>query len=144
MTGRTGRRAIVPTCLVMLLACAGHRIPSELRGYVILVERGGPGEQEANRERDELARAFRAGGFTVRRAVRGGSGPTAALVYFTFQGRDSPGGPTRLHLRLADTRSGIILRAATLAVDSLPAEPRQRAVAAVRALLAPDSTLLAP
>jgi hypothetical protein len=132
----TWRRAIVPTCIAVALSCAPHRIPSALRGYDILVERG---DEQSN----ELARALREGGFRVRRAVKGGSGPTAALVYFTFTQPETEG-PTWLHLRLADTRSGIIVRAATIVLDSVSQTPRGRAQAAVGALMAPDTISPSP
>jgi len=119
---------LVVLCTVVL-ACAASRIPDTLRGYEILVE--GRDEQSA-----ELARAMRDYGFRVRRNVRGGSGPTAALIYFTF--RDpAPGEPTWLHVRLADARSGVIVKAGTILLDSLTATPRARAAAAVQALVAP-------
>jgi hypothetical protein len=133
---RTRRFVVASCCVAALAACASHRIPTELRGYTILVERG-------DEDRNELARAFQEGGFRVRRAVRGGSGPTAALVYFTFRQPDADG-PTWLHLRLADTRSGVVLRAASLVLDSTARTPRRRAQAAVQALMAQDTVFLAP
>ena len=72
-------------------------------------------------------------GVKVRPKVRGGSGPTAALIYFTFSEPD-PGQPLWFHIRLADTRSGEIVGAATIQLDSLTMTPRARAVAAVKAL----------
>lgn len=136
MSGRMSLRTVVASVFAVALACASHRIPTELRGYDVLVEGRDPQD-------NELARAFRAGGFHVRRTVRGGSGPTAAVVYFTFRSSEAPG-PTWLHLRLADTRTGAILRAASIALDSVPATPRERARAAVRALMAQDTVFLAP
>jgi hypothetical protein len=55
------------------------------------------------------------------------------LIYFTFSdpGR---GQPLWLHIRLADTRSGEVIGAATIPLDSLTTTPRARAVAAVKAL----------
>lgn len=130
------RRAVLPTCLAFVIACAAHHIPTELRGYAILVERG---DEQSN----ELARALREGGFRVRRAVKGGSGPTAALVYFTFTQPETEG-PTWLHLRLADTRSGVIVRAASIVLDSTSQTPRGRAQAAVQALMAVDTVFPSP
>jgi hypothetical protein len=115
--------------LAIVAACGASRIPPGLRGYDIVVERG---DEQSN----ELARALREGGFRVRRAVKGGSGPTAALVYFTSR-QPETASPTWLHLRLADTRSGIIVGAASIVLDSLPQTPRGRAQAAVQALMAP-------
>lgn len=120
-------RAVVQTCVLFALACASNQLPSQLRGYNIVVE-------EKDSQSVELARALRERGIRVRSAVRGGSGPTAALIYFMF--RDSATAPARLELRLADTRSGLIVGASTILLDSV-ATARSRAEAAVRALLAP-------
>jgi len=109
--------------------CGASRIPVSLRGYDILVE-GGADPQAA-----ELARAMRASGFRVRRAVRGGSRPTAALISFTFQ-ETGAGTVPWLYLRLADTRTGQIVGAAMIPLDSVVLTPRARADAAVRALVA--------
>jgi hypothetical protein len=114
-----------------MLACASSRLSHALHGYAVVVEEKDP-------QSVELARALRAQGVTVRPRVRGGSGPTAALVYFTYQSTVR-GEPTWFHLRLADTRSGVIVRASTIQLDSLTATPRTRAEAAVRALLAGDT-----
>ena len=120
------RRAILPTCIALGLACAASRVPHALRGYNILVEEKDP-------QSVELARAMREQGIKVRPKVRGGSGPTAVLIYFTF--RDpGPGQPLWLHIRLADTRSGEIVGAATIPLDSATVTPRARAVAAIKAL----------
>jgi hypothetical protein len=114
---------------LVLIGCAASRVPPSLRGYDILVE---PKDEQSI----ELARAMRSAGYHVRVRVRGGSRPTAALIHFTF--RDpGPAEPTWLHLRLADTRSGVIVGAATVQLDSAIRTPRARAVAAVQALSAP-------
>ena len=109
-------------------ACAASRIPAALRGYEILVERG-------DADGAEMARAFREHGFRVRGAVRGGSRPTAALIFFTFREAGRGTAPW-LHLRLADTRTGEIVGAAMIPLDSVGASPRARADAGIRALLA--------
>ncbi len=119
-------RAVLPTCVVFLLACGASRVPPALRGYNVLVE-------EKDAQSVELARAMREQGIKVRPKVRGGSGPTAALIYFTFSD-PGPGQPLWFHIRLADTRSGAIIGAATIPLDSLLSTPRARALAAVRAL----------
>ncbi len=119
---------LVVACLV-LLACATARIPPTLRGYDVVVER-------EDSQSVELARALREYGFRVRNHVRGGSRPTLALVYFTFAD-PSPGKPPWLHIRLADTRSGVIMGAGSVRLDSLAATPRARATAAVQSLAAP-------
>jgi len=109
-------------------ACGASRIPTSLRGYDILVDRRDP-------EARELARALREYGIRVRGAVRGGSRPTAALVFFTFS-EAGPGTAPWLHLRLADTRTGEIVAAAMVPLDSVGSTPRERADAGIRALLA--------
>ncbi len=119
-------RAVLPTCILLILACASNRLPDQLRGYSIVVEEKDP-------QSVELARALRARGIKVRPKLRGGSGRTAALLYFTF--RDAgPGQPAWFHVRLADTRSGVVVSAATIPLDSTTATQHARAVAAVRAL----------
>ncbi len=123
----TWRLGVVASC-VAFAACGASRIPVALRGYEILVERRDP-------EGLEMARAFRENGFRVRGAVRGGSRPTAALIFFTFR---EPGRGTApwLHLRLANTRTGEIVGAAMIPLDSVAPTPRARADAGIRALLA--------
>ncbi|MFN2572266.1 MAG: hypothetical protein ABR537_11770 [Gemmatimonadales bacterium] len=121
---------------LLLLGCATSRIPAALRGYDVVVE----GKDE---ESVELARALQAYGVPVRRQLRGGSGPTAALIHFTF-GLPGQHAPTFFHVRLADTRSGVIVRAGTIALDSTATTIRARASAAVRALMAGDSALPNP
>jgi hypothetical protein len=122
------RRAVVPSCIAFALSCATSRIPETLRGYDILVE--GRDEQSG-----EFARAMREYGFRVRRNVKGGSRPTAALISFSFP--PAPGEPDWLYVRLADTRSGVIVGAGTVRLDSLTATPKARANAAVQALVGP-------
>lgn len=117
-------KRVVPACMLLALACANGRLPAQLRGYAIVVEEKDP-------QSVELARALRERGIKVRPRLRGGSGPTAALIYFTYQ---DPGEATWFQVRLADTRSGVIVAAATIQVDSITSTNRARAVAAVRAL----------
>ena len=124
---RAARAGIAAICF-WSAACGASRIPVALRGYEILVDRKDP-------LGTEMARAFRENGFRVRGAVRGGSRPTAALVFFTFR---EPGRDTErwLHLRLADTRTGEIVGAAMVSLDSVGPDAKARADAGVRALLA--------
>ncbi len=124
--GAAVSRAVVPTCILFALACGGGRVPHALRGYSIVVE-------ERDSQSVELARAMREQGVKVRPRVRGGSGPTAALIYFMFSD-PGPGQPLWFHIRLADTRSGEVIGAATIPLDSLTATPRARAQAAIKAL----------
>jgi hypothetical protein len=118
------RLSVLASCL----SCAASRIPRTLRGYEIVVEQKDP-------QALELARAMREYGFRVRQAVRGGSRPTAALIYFTFRDPQPDASPW-LHVRLADTRTGVIVGAGVVPLDSVGPTPRARAEAAVRALLA--------
>lgn len=111
---------------LLLVACATSRVPAHLRGYDILVE-------AKDEESRALAGAMRDYGFRVRDHVRGGSRPTAVLIHFTFS-EPGPGQTVWLHLRLADTRSGVIVAAATIPLDSAVSSVRARAEAAVRAL----------
>lgn len=117
----------------LALGCASAYIPPSLRGYDILVV----GRDSLD---TELVRALGEYGVRVRRSVRGGSRPTAALISFTFR-YPAPEEPTWLHVRLADTRSGVIVRAGSILLDSTTATRRAQARAAVQALMAADSTL---
>jgi len=127
---RLVQRIVVASYSVLTLACASHGLPG-LHGYSIVVEEKDP-------QSVELARALREHGVKIKSRVKGGCGHTAELIYFTFSDPDaSPPETTWLHLRLADTRSGVIVRATAIPLDSATATPRTRAEAAVRALLAP-------
>jgi len=107
---------------VGLIACApaiAYRMPNSLRSYTMLV----PASDSLS---DQLAQAFGRRGLSVRRQIRGGGGPTAALVHFTFRAPEA-GAPTWLHIRLADTRTGAIVGTAALLLDSLPGARDARA-----------------
>lgn len=89
-----------------------HR-PETARGYAVLVS----GKDSLS---VQLAQALRHRGITVFERVRGGARPTAALLHFTF--RDVTGvGSTSLHVQLADTRTGAVVAAAVIVIDSVPA-----------------------
>ncbi len=107
---------------VGLIACApaiAYRMPASLRNYTMLV----PASDSLS---DQLAQAFGRRGLRVRRQIRGGGGPTAALVHFKFRA-PAAGAPTWLHVRLADTRTGAIVGAAAVRLDSLPGARDARA-----------------
>jgi hypothetical protein len=117
------------------MACAGftacaqavaYHMPASLRSYAMLV----PASDSLS---DQLAQAFRRHGLSVRRQVRGGGGPTAALIHFTFRETET-GSPLWLHIRLADTRTGVIVGAAAIMVDSLPGASGARADAILDSL----------
>jgi len=106
------------------VSCAtgsARRPPASLRGYDILI---------TNKDSlsDGLALALRRRGFTVRRKIRGGSAPTAAVIIFTSRD-DQPPATHWLHLRLADTRNGVIVAAVSMPEDSLGPTPESRAQA---------------
>jgi hypothetical protein len=107
---------------VFALGCAPttrYEEPSTVRGYDILVTR-----------RDSLGQGIAEGlkrrGFTVRQRVRGGSRPTAYLLAFTFRETEPPA-LTWLLVRLADTRTGAIIAAVSLALDSVAASAADQA-----------------
>jgi hypothetical protein len=115
---------------VALSACAtgGAGIPRALQGYDVLVS----GRDTVS---DAFAAALRDRGFRVRREVRGGGRPTAALIYFTF--REPQQSHNWLHARLFDTRSGVLLGAALVRLDSLGPDARARAALLVDSLTSP-------
>jgi hypothetical protein len=123
------RWTVAASAVTFVLACSPHHIPATLRGYDIVV--AGQDSQST-----ELARAMREYGFHVRQQVRGGSRPTAALIHFTFS-EPGPDQPTWLNIRLADTRSGGIVGAGAVQLDSTLKTARARATAVVQALSAP-------
>ena len=118
------------TTLVCLLAgCATatrYHMPTSLRSYAMLV----PASDSLS---EQMVQAFRRHGLSVRRQVRGGGGPTAALIHFTFR-ESGRGAATWLHVRLADTRTGVIVGAAAIMLDSLPVESTARAEAILDSL----------
>jgi hypothetical protein len=101
-------------------------MPATLQSYAMLV----PASDTFS---DQLAQAFRRRGLRVRRQVRGGGGPTAALIHFTFREPDA-GSPIWLHIRLADTRTGVIVGATAIMLDSLPGAGDARADAILDSL----------
>ncbi len=119
-----------PVCLmVAVLGCAratARRPPTSLREYDLVVE----GRDSL---RDALAAALRHAHFHVRRALKGASPPAAALVLFSFHEPDSTIHEW-LHARFFDTRSGVIVAAASIPLDSATASARGRAQALVGAL----------
>jgi hypothetical protein len=99
--------AVLTGCGLM----ARHRTGASLGDYDLVVE-GRDSLSEA------LARALARKGFPVRRRLRGGGPPAAALVTFTFRELgDSP--VLWLNARWADTRNGAIVAAVSAPLDSL-------------------------
>jgi len=117
--------------IAFVLSCAPatrYEAPDALRGYEILVT-----------SQDSLGRGIAQGlarrGFRVRTHVRGGSRPTAYLLAFIFRETDPPA-LSWLHVRLADTRTGEIVAAVSVPLDSLGASAGERARAIVDSLAA--------
>ena len=116
-----GGRASHPALKRLLGACAAvvacapatrYHMPSSVRGYAVYVPR-------SDSLSLALAQAFRRRGVVVLDRMRGSGGPTAALIHFTF--RDVPPTTgTSLHVQLADTRTGAVVAAAAVTLDSLP------------------------
>ena len=120
-------------CLAVagLLGCAratARRSPTSLHDYELLVE----GHDSLS---DAFAQALRHAHYRVRRAVKGGSPPTAGLVLFSFREPDSTSHEW-LHARFFDSRSGVIVAAASIPVDSTMRDRRGQARALVAALTA--------
>lgn len=114
------RRRLVP--LLLAAACAPatrYHMPSSLHGYAFYV----PGSDSLSAQ---LGLAMRRHGFVVLPSLKGGSGPTAAVVHFLFREPSDTQGPV-LHVRLADTRTGAIVGAASAVVAQLPADLAARA-----------------
>jgi hypothetical protein len=112
-----------------LVGCAPalrYRMPASLHGYTVLV----PARDTLS---EQLAGALRRRGVKVERHVRGGSGPTAALVYFRVR-EPQAGGLSWLMVRVADTRTGVIVAEASLVPDSLVRDERVRAEAILDSL----------
>lgn len=108
------RRVVLAGATLGIVACAGYavRVPDDVRGYEIVV----PGRDTVSRA---FARALALEGFRVRRAVRGGNRPAAVLVHFVFS--EQRGAPPVLYGRLSDTRTGVIVAAAEVGLDSTKA-----------------------
>ncbi|HET7790136.1 MAG TPA: hypothetical protein VFK78_04995 [Gemmatimonadales bacterium] len=126
------RTAAVAVLLAVGCASGGPMaVPGSLKGYQLVVPPESPFQKA-------LASALKHRGFKVRDAIRGGGRPAAALFSYVF--REPPTGkvpgPAWLHVRVADTRSGVIVAAVTLPLDSLPADPARRAEIVADSLLA--------
>lgn len=124
--GTTDRAVRILLAILVLTGCGASRVPANLRGYDVLID--GSDEQSV-----ELASAMKQAGYHVKTKVKGGSHPTAALIHFTFS-EPGPDQTVWLHLRLSDTRSGIIIAAGMIPLDPTVPTPRTRAVAAVQTL----------
>ncbi len=123
---------VVAVCLVGL-ACASagaYRVSGQLKSYEIVVS----GHDSIS---TQVAAAFGRRGFRVRGAVRGGSRPTLAYVAFWFSEPGEGKQPLLYYARLADTRTGDILAAAAVALDSLGLSLKTRVDSLVTLLTVP-------
>ena len=111
------------------VASAGYRAPNSLRGYEILI-------RSRDSLRAELSAALRRRGFRVRQEITGGGRPTAALVSFSFREPEPQSRPW-LHARFVDTRSGVIVAAVAVPLDSVGPDARSRAEAVIEAVSPP-------
>lgn len=119
--------AVLGNALVSSCAPATrYEQPSALRGYDILITR----RDSLGRE---LAQGLKRRGFTVRQRVRGGGRATAYLFAFIFRETDPPA-LSWLHVRLADTRTGVVVAAVSAPLDSLGAGAAEQARAIVDSL----------
>lgn len=119
--------AVLGNALVSSCAPATrYEQPSALRGYDILITR----RDSLGRE---LAQGLKRRGFTVRQRVRGGGRATAYLFAFIFRETDPPA-LSWLHVRLADTRTGVVVAAVSAPLNSLGAGAAEQARAIVDSL----------
>lgn len=128
-----GLAAALAACGAGRAAGGRHEVagPAPLRGYILVVAGREPLDQA-------LSGLLQQRGFRVLRAVRGGSKPAAALVHFVFRDASTESGRW-LYVRLFDTRSGLLVAAASVALDTLPDDPSLHARLLVAALLAAQS-----
>jgi hypothetical protein len=75
-----------------------------------------------------LAAALRRRGLEVVPQLRGGAGPTAAVIHFIFRSRGDSLGAV-LHVQLADTRTGVVVGDGMAVLAGLPPAASARAEA---------------
>jgi hypothetical protein len=122
------RRVVLLGFCAALFACAAPRyhMPSGLHSYRYFVV----GSDSLSLA---LGTALRQRGLEVVPRLRGGAGPTAAVIHFLFRDPgDSLG--TVLHLQLADTRTGVVIGAGMAVLAGLPAPVDARAAALLDSL----------
>ncbi len=121
-----------PLCALFVAAAAcapaGLSRPASLRGHQILIE-------SHDSLSDQVAARLRRKGFTVRGRIRGGSSPTAALIAFTVRDLAAPG-TEWYHAWLADTRTGAVVAAVAIPLDSMGGTPEAAARVVVDSLVA--------
>lgn len=127
LTAGPKRRAALAT-LAAALACAAPRyhMPSGLTSYRYVVV-GSDSLSVA------LGAALRRRGLEVAPRLRGGGGPTAALIHFLFRDPGDSLGAV-LHVQLADTRTGVVIGSGMAVLARLPAGVDARAAALLDSL----------
>ncbi len=125
---------VTSALLAVLYGCAsgGRQAPPivgvhTLRSYVLVIPLRGAFDSS-------LSTQLRQRGFRVRDGVRGGGNRAAALITFTFRDPSSESGRW-LQARFFDTRTGLLVAAASVALDTLTDDLHVRARALVAALL---------
>lgn len=125
---RSAGRVVLLGLLAALFACTVPRyhMPSGLHSYRYFVV-GSDSLSTA------LGAALRQRGLQVVPRLRGGAGPTAAVIHFLFRDPgDSLG--TVLHVQLADTRTGVVIGAGMAVLAGLPGAVDARAAALLDSL----------
>ena len=130
LTAGVVQGGVVASCLVGCASAGVYRVSGQLKSYEIMVT----GHDSVS---TEVAAAFGRRGFRVRGAVRGGSHPTLAYVAFWFSEPGEGKQPQVYYARLADTRTGGILAAAAVTLDSLGPSLKSRIDSLVTLLTAP-------
>lgn len=105
-----------------LVSCASrYRMPSALHNYSYYVA----GHDSLS---VALEAALRGRGLAVVSQLRGGAGPTAAVIHFIFRDPGDSLGAV-LHVQLADTRTGVVVGDGMAVLAGLPAAASARAEA---------------
>jgi hypothetical protein len=123
---RRARGAVLAGLILLGCAPVRYHMPSSLQSYAYFVS-GSDSLSVA------LGAALRRHGLVVLPALRGGGGPTAAVIHFVMRETDSDTARV-LHVRLADTRTGAIVGGASVRLDALPEEVGARAEAVLDSL----------
>lgn len=126
MSGPAARwtAAVIGALTLAVSSCASrYHMPSALHNYIYYVA-GRDSLSVALRE------ALRDRGLEVVPQLKGGAGPTAAVIHFIFRTPGDTLGAV-LHVQLADTRTGVVVGDGMALLAGLPADMSGRA----RALL---------
>jgi hypothetical protein len=125
---RSVRRVVLLELSAALVACAAPRyhMPSGLHSYRYFVV-GSDSLSAA------LGAALRQRGLEVVPRLRGGGGPTAAVIHFLFRDPGDSLGAV-LHVQLADTRTGVVIGTGVVVLAGLPGSVHARAAALLDSL----------